>query len=46
MYLNFHKKCFTEWHMITNIKSNHIALLEAILISGRKLIYGKGEKKG
>lgn len=32
--------------MVVNIKNNHIALPEAILISGRRLIYGKGEKEG
>ena len=31
--------------MVANIKDNHIALPKALLITGRRLIYDKGEKE-
>lgn len=31
--------------MIVIINSNHIALPKALLIAGRRLIYGKGEEE-
>lgn len=31
--------------MVVIIKGNHIALPKALLIAGRRLIYGKGEEE-